>query len=75
MKIFFVDIEIAKSILAMIASHSASLLETGKSGRMACSIISAVRALSYSPNPAPICHETPSTFKVHQPVLSYFISC
>ena len=35
MMIFSEDTEIARSILAMIASYSASLLEAGKSKRMA----------------------------------------
>ena len=43
MIIFFEDTEIARSILAMIASYSTSLFEVGKSKRMVCSIISLVR--------------------------------
>ena len=52
-------------IPAMIASYSASLLEAGKSRRMACSIISPVEALSYSPSSTLVCREVPSTFRVH----------
>ena len=75
MKIFSKDIEIARSISAMIASYSASLLETGKSKRMAYSIISPVEDLSRNPNPAPVCHKAPSTFRVHKSELPDFISC
>ena len=39
MMIFSKDTEIARSIPAMIASYSASLLEAGKSKCIACSII------------------------------------
>ena len=49
MIIFFEDMEIVKSIPAMIASYLASLLEAGKSKRMACSIISPIGALSCNP--------------------------
>ena len=65
MMIFPEDTEITRSIPVMIASYSTSLLEAGKSKCMACSIISPVEALSYSLNPAPVCHEAPSTFKGH----------
>ena len=75
MIIFFEDTEIARSIPTMIASYSASLLEVGKSKRMACSIISLVRALSCSPSPALVCREASSTFRVHQLELSGSISC
>ena len=54
-----------RSIPAMIASYSASLLEAGKSKHMVCSIISSVEALSYSPSPAPVYRKAPSTFRVH----------
>ena len=64
MMIFYEDMKIARSILAMIVSYSASLLEAGKSKRMACSIISSTGALSCSPSPAPVCCESPSTFTV-----------
>ena len=43
MIIFSNDTEISRSIPAMIASYSASLLEAGKSKRIICSIISPVR--------------------------------
>ena len=62
---FFEDIEIMRSIPVMIASYSTSLLEAGKSKRMVCSIISPTGALSCSPSSDPICHEAPSTFRVH----------
>ena len=65
MIIFSEDMEIARSIPAMIASYLASLLEARKSKRMACSIISFVGALSCRPSPTPVCHEVPSTFRVH----------
>ena len=70
MIIFSEDMEIARSIPAMIASYSASLLEARKSKRMACSIISLVGALSCSPNLTLLYHEAPSTFRVHQLELS-----
>ena len=75
MMIFSEDTEIARSIPTIIASYSASLLEAGKSKCMACFIISPVGALSYSPSPAPVCREAPSTFRVHQLELSDFVSC
>ena len=75
MIIFSEDTEIVRSIPAMIASYSASLLEAGKSKRMACFIISSVGALICSPSPAPAYSEVPSTFRVHQRELSDFVSC
>ena len=74
MMIFSEDTEIARSILAMIASYPASLLEAGKSKHMACYIISSVGALSCNPNLDPVCCKAPSTFRVHHPKLSGFIS-
>ena len=74
MTIFSEDREIVRSILDVIASYLASLLETGKPKRMACSIISLVEALSYSPSPTPICREAPSIFRIHQLELSDFVS-
>ena len=74
MIIFSKNTKISRSISAMIASYSASLLEAGKSKRMACSIISTIGALSYSPSPTHVYHEAPSTFKVHQSELSGSIS-
>ena len=74
MIIFSEDTEIARSILAMMPSYSASILESEKSKRMACFIISPVGALNCSPRPAPIFHEVPSTFRVHQLDLSGSIS-
>ena len=75
MMIFSEDTKIARSISTMIASYLASLLEMGKSKRMACSIISPVGALSCSPSLAPFCREMPSTFRVHHPELFGSISC
>ena len=74
MMIFSVDTEIARSSSAMIASYSASLLEAGKFKHMACSMTSHVGALSCSPRPALVCHEAPSTFRVHHLELSGSIS-
>ena len=74
MIIFSEDTKIARSIPTMIASYSASLLEAGKSIRMACSIISPIGALSCNSSPALVCHEAPSTFRVHQLELSNFVS-
>ena len=75
MMIFSKDTEIVRSSLAIIASYSVSLLEARKSKHMACSIISPIGASSYNPIPAPVCREAPSTFRVHQPELSDFVSC
>ena len=74
MMIFSEDTKIARSIPVMIALYSALLLEEGKSKRMACSIISLVGALSCSPSPAPNCRKVASTFRIHQPELSDFVS-
>ena len=68
MMIFSKDTEIERSISAMIALYSTSLLEEGKSKRRAYSIISPARALSCNPSPAPVC-------RVHQRELSDFFSC
>ena len=70
MMIFSEDTDVARSILARIASYSVSLLDVGKSSRMACSIISPVGALSCKPTPAPVCREASSTLRIHQPELS-----
>ena len=67
------ETEIPRSIPTRISSYSASLLEARKSKRMACSIISPIGALSCSPSPASVCHEAPSTFRIHQPKLSNFL--
>ena len=75
MIIFSKDMEIVRPIPAMMASYSASLLEAGKSKRMVCSIISPVKALSFSPKPTLVYHEAPSTFRVHQQDPSGYISC
>ena len=47
MIIFFEDMEITRYIPARIASYSLSLLDTRKSKRNACFILSPVGALSY----------------------------
>ena len=75
MIIFSKDTKIARSILSMMASYSALLLEAEKSKRMAYFIISPIGALSCSPRLAPVCHKTPSTFRVHQSDSSDSISC
>ena len=64
-----------RSSPTIIYSYSASLLEAGKSKRMACSIISPVRASSCSPSPALVCREVTSTFRINQLDLSDFVSC
>ena len=69
MMIFYEDMEIARSISARIASYSASLLDAGKSNRIACSILSPIRALSCKPTLAPVCREVPSTLRIHQSAL------
>ena len=69
MMIFYEDTEIERPIPARIVSYSASLLDVGKSNRIACSIISPVWALGCKPTQAPICREAPSTLRIHQSVL------
>ena len=59
MMIFSEDMEIARSTLARIASYSTSLLDVGKSNRIAYSILSPVGALSSS------LHRLPFTGKCH----------
>ena len=46
MMIFSKDTNVARSIPARIASYSVSLLDARKSNRMACSILSPVKASS-----------------------------
>ena len=65
MMILFEDTEITRSSPANITLYLASLLEAGKSKRMACSITSPVRASNCSPSPAPVCREVPFTFRIH----------
>ena len=65
MMIFSEDTDIMISILARIASYSTSLLDAGKSNRIACSILSLVGALCYKPTPFHICREAPSTLRIH----------
>ena len=63
MIIFYEDTDIARSIPARIASYSASLLDTGKSNRIACSILSPVRAFSCRPIHAPVYQEVSSILR------------
>ena len=71
---FSEDTDSARSTQARIASYSVSLLDAGKSSRMACSILSLVGALSYKLIPAPIWREAPSTLRIHQPALPWSTS-
>ena len=75
MMIFSEDTEIVRSTPARIASYSASLLDVGKSNRIAYSILSSVGALSCKPKLAPICREAPSTLRIHQSTLLESTSC
>ena len=68
MMIFSEDMNFTRSISARIASYSISLLDTGKSSYMACSIISLVGALSCKLTPTPVWREASSTVRIHQPV-------
>ena len=70
MMIFSEDIDVARLIPARIASYSVSLLDAGKSNRMACSILSLVGTLSCKQTPAPVFREAPSTLRIHQLTLS-----
>ena len=74
MMILSEDTDVARSISVRIASYSGSLLDMGKSSCMACSILSLVGALSCKPTPAPVCRETLSTLRIHQPALPEFAS-
>ena len=47
--VFYENMKIARSISARVASYSASLLDVGKSNRIACSILSLIGALSCKP--------------------------
>ena len=69
MMIFSEDTEIVRSIPARSASYSASLLDAGKSNRIACSILSTIGALSCKLTPTPVCLEKPSTLRIHQSAL------
>ena len=75
MMIFFEDTKVARSILARIASYSFSLLDVGKSTRIAYSILSPVGALSYKPTPTLVFREALSTLRIHQPTLPGSASC
>ena len=69
MMIFSEDTEIARSITTGIASYYASLLDSRKSNRIACYILSPVGALSCKPTQAPVCRVEPSTLRIHQSAL------
>ena len=75
MIIFCEDTEIVRSILARIASYSASLLDAGKSNRIACSILSPVGALSYKLTPTLVFRKALSTLRIHQSALLGSASC
>ena len=64
MMIISKDTNVVRLIPARIASYSISFLDTGKSSRMACSILSPVRALSCKPTLAPFCREASSTLRI-----------
>ena len=55
MMIFFEDKDVVRLISARIASYLVSLLDTGKSSCMDCSILSLGQALSFKPTPTPVC--------------------
>ena len=48
----------------MMLSYSISLLKVKKLRLIACSMTSPVGALSCNPRSAPVCRETPSTFRI-----------
>ena len=75
MMIFYEDTKIARSISARIASYLASLLDVGKSNRIAYSILSPIGALSCKTTPAPIFWEAPSTLRIHRSALPRSASC
>ena len=65
MMIFSEDTDVVRSISARIASYSVSLLETGKSSRMECSILYLVGALSCKPTLAPVFQEVSFILRIH----------
>ena len=71
---FSQDTNLARLTPARIASYSVSLLDAGKSIRMACSILSPVGALSYKPISALVWREASSTLRIHQPALPWSTS-
>ena len=75
MMILYEDTEITRSIPTRVASYSASLLDMGKSNRIACSILSLVGALNCKPTQTLVCREAPSTLRIHQSALLGFLSC
>ena len=75
MMTFFEDTEIARSIPVRIASYSTSFLDVGKFNRIACFILSPVRALSCRQTLAPVCWEAPCTLRIHQLALPESASC
>ena len=75
MMVFSEDTYVVRSIPARIDSYSISLLDAGKSSRMACSILSPVGALSCNPTLAPVYQDEPFALRIHRPVLSGSASC
>ena len=65
MRSFYDDTDYARSTSSRIASYSVSLLDTGKSSRMACYTLSSVGALSCKLTPAPVWREASSTLRIH----------
>ena len=65
MMIFSEDTEIARSLPVRIASYSTSMLDAGKSNRIAYFILFPVGALSCRQTPAPVCQEAPCTLRIH----------
>ena len=61
---FSKDTDFARSILARIASYSVLLLDMEKFRRMACYILSSIRALSCKLTPAPVWREASSTLRI-----------
>ena len=68
---FSEDTDFARLILTKIASYFVSLLNVGKSSRMACSILSPIWALSCKPTPTLVWQEALSTLRIHQPTSSW----
>ena len=64
-----------RSIPARIASYSTSLLDAGKSNRIACSILSPVGAISCKSTLTPVYRGVPSTLRIHQSALSGSTFC
>ena len=75
MMIFSKDTNVVRSIPARIASYKVSVLDMGKSSRMAYSILSPVRALSCKLTPTPVFREVSFTLRIHQSTLPRSASC